>query len=288
MDDQLGQIVIQLMRKSTKYAWVFLAYSALMLLAIVSFLVEPQSVMELTGAEDKFEFFLILSQNLLISTVLFFVFKLFSDSSQSLIARRREFYTMAMDKINKIFEGRYQAPSPYFEKEYGEFQDIILYPYSYHRGSEIHQLDFDKFNFRIIDELDTMYICYTIDELEKFYLSVWHAGNFLAIGIMLEKSIFDRVKCTEDELVTAFQRGLNIQDASNYDSLDFAPRGNFLMLDIKYDTEEMFLKDLIRKDEMSRKIAHIVTVGIPVMMKVLDWEITKEKKTKDSVVQGAA
>lgn len=282
MEEEIGHIISQLVKKSSKFSWVVYCYLLILMGALTGFILNIESISLALGIDSKFEFIKFLGENIVLSVVVIFVLKLFSDSTLSQEKRRYTFYNDIYNKAYKVFETRFNN-DPKNKAKYGVFSDIVIYPTNYFKNNSQHTVNVQNLTKKIVNEVDCLYIIYKVNHNEELYFSIWHSGPYISIGIMYKKEIEESISDFETSFFEGLISALNINDANNFNDLKgFDRRSSFKLLDIKYDTDELFLKDPHKKDEISRKIAHIISVGLPQFLLALGWDKRKSSRTNQT------
>lgn len=270
-----SEILQAISKRAWKLSWILVAYSILCLSIILYIFIDNQlyilsnfSKIHSTQVEIlKFSY-----QSLIISIVVFSIlFILKGDSDNTIKKARERFYEKVFERTKLVFQYRFNFPINDFEGQY-EIRKLTEYQTDYSRNEEIHKISINNLNNFILNAIDTLYITYSLNDKfeERVLFSIWHSGSFVAIAIAIDKKYTNK---TEDEIHKALSK-LNLS-GSIEDSNRLNTRDNYWWFDIKYNTNDDFLFHNIEKEQISRKVAHIVTVGLNISMEILGWKKTE-------------
>ena len=212
-----------------------------------------------------------LIQNIVFSFFVIFVFYIIKgDSGDKIKKLRSKFYTYSRDRVFNLFAYRYTSLLN-IDKD---IDKLVSYNAQYKKEKEEHSISEKFLSFNDLPEIDSLYIIYKINNIEKVLFSIWHTGNKISVAIAFDKNdLFNEFKYNlQEEIfnnITSKYKGiLNISDAKD---TSIQIREKYYWFDIVYEVSEEFLVNNIEKEDISRKIAHIVTVGLPVAMSLMGW-----------------
>ena len=208
-----------------------------------------------------------LMQNILFSFVILLIFYIIKgDSGDKIKKMRSKFYQYTRTRIFNLFSYRFNPPKSLDN----DIVNLIGYNNLYEKSGAEHAIELDKLSYKDLLEIDSLYIIYEINN-SKVLFSIWHTGNKISIAIAFSKD--ELVKFKKDILTRMeklYKSTLNISDAKN---TSMQIREDYYWFDIVYDVNEELLVNSIEQEDISRKIAHIVTVGLPIVLSLMGWKV---------------
>jgi hypothetical protein len=268
-----SELLSALSKRAWRLSWILILY-ALISITIVLILVINKKLYILsnfsTVDENTISLIGFFADSFLVSLILFGIFYILKGDSDTSIKKSRErFYNKAIERVNLVFQYRYDFP----QNDYiSEIKTLTEYTKEYTKEDKSHFINIENLNTYIVDGIDSLYITYKLNEDEKILFSIWHSGTFIAIAIAIEARILDK---SENEINLKFENTLNLAGSENEEKNRLSQRDGYWWFDIKYLTDEEFLFNNIEQEQITRKIAHIITVGLTASMELLEW---KQKK----------
>jgi hypothetical protein len=267
-----SELLQALSKRAWKLSWIFIVYILFALCVILLIVIHKELYIlsNLPTLEDNYVSILsFLWESLIVSVIVFTIFFILKGDSDTTIKKLREkFYNKAIERVRLVFEYRYDFPDSLYTKE---IKELTQYTKKFKKDSNLHTINIDNLNTYIVDGIDSLYITYTINQTEKILFSIWHSGTFIAIAVAIDHKI---LPATEKEINTKFENTLNLSGSEN-EANRLSLRDGYWWFDIKYLTNEEFLFNNIDQEQISRKVAHIVTVGLTSSMELLQWNKIK-------------
>lgn len=268
-----SEILQALSKRAWKLAWIFILNAVVSISAIITifFYKKLYILNNISNLEDIYiDILKFLIQSFLSSILLFCILFILKGDSDNSIKKAREYlYKKIYERVSLVFTYRYNFPEEKYDKQ---IKELTQYKKIYTKENILHEIQISNLNCYIVDGIDSLYLTYQIKENEKILFSIWHSGKFIAIAIAIEKNL---LSYTKDQIKEKFENTLNLADSNNAEKDRLSERDCYWWFDIKYDVSEDFLFNNIEKEQISRKVAHIVTVGLRLSMELLNW---KEKQ----------
>ncbi len=268
-----SELLQALSKRAWKLSWIFVIYIIFALSAILLIVVHKELyfLSNLSTLEANYVSILsFLWESLIISIIIFAIFFILKGDSDTTIKKLREkFYNKTIERVKLVFEYRYNFPDKLYTKE---IQELTQYTKEFKKNNKTHKINIDNLNTFIVDGVDSLYITYTINQNEKILFSIWHSGSFIATAIAIDHKL---LQTTKEEVNNKFENTLNLSGSENSEGDRLSLRDGYWWFDIKYLTNEEFLFNNIDQEQISRKIAHIVTVGLTSSMELLQWTKVK-------------
>lgn len=215
-----------------------------------------------------------LIQNISFSFVILLIFYIIKgDSGDKIKKMRSKFYQYCRLRVYDLFSYRYNPPKSLDE----DIMGLVGYYNSYEKKKISHKVELNNLSYKDLLEIDSLYIVYKINDDEKVLFSVWHTGNKISIAIAFNINHLEMFRDMSDKEVFAnieqtYKGKLNISDAKD---TSIQIREKYFWFDIVYNVNEELLVHSIEQEDISRKIAHIVTVGLPIAMGLMGWKVVK-------------
>jgi hypothetical protein len=268
-----SEILQALSKRAWKLSWIIVLYAILSLFICLSIIVNKELyflenfvILE----KNYLELLKFFSESFLLSIIIFGIFYILKgDSDNALKKLRTKLYIKIKERVRLVFKYRYNFPRNKYSDEIRLLTEKIK---TFKKNDEIHEIDISKLSFSIVNGIDSLYAIYKINDNEKILFSIWYPGNFIAIAIALNKSL---TVLSRKEIKNKFENTLNLVDSVNSEDDRLSERDVYWWFDIKYNVTEEFLFNNIEKEQISRKVAHILTVGLPIGLELMGW---KEKK----------
>jgi len=265
-----SELLQVLSKRAWKLSWILVLYILISLFIILFIIIDkelyiPSNFIALeSNYMSLIDFF---SKSLILSIVIFAIFYILKGDSDITIKKSREkFYIKAIERVKLVFKYRYNFPNDQYIEE---IKILTQYTKLFTKNNIEHTININNLNFFIVEGIDSLYITYTINKKEKILFSIWHSGTFIAIAIAIEQKILN---LKENEINNKFENTLNLAGSENSESIRLSQRDGYWWFDIKYKTDEEFLFNNIEQEQIARKIAHIVTVGLTSSMELLNWQ----------------
>jgi hypothetical protein len=253
-----SEILQALSKRAWKLSWIIVLYAILSLFICLSIIVNKELyflenfvILE----KNYLELLKFFSESFLLSIIIFGIFYILKgDSDNALKKLRTKLYIKIKERVRLVFKYRYNFPRNKYSDEIRLLTEKI------------------KLSFSIVNGIDSLYAIYKINDNEKILFSIWYPGKFIAIAIALNKSL---TVLSRKEIKNKFENTLNLVDSVNSEDDRLSERDVYWWFDIKYNVTEEFLFNNIEKEQIARKVAHILTVGLPIGLELMGW---KEKK----------
>ncbi|MFW0693932.1 hypothetical protein ACN091_06665 [Aliarcobacter butzleri] len=270
-----SEILQAISKRAWKLSWILVAYSILCL-GIILFIFIDNELYVLNNFSKihstqigilKFSY-----NSLIVSSVIFSIlFILKGDSDNTIKKAREKFYEKAFLRVKLVFQYRFNFPIDDYKEQY-EIRQLTEYQKEYSKNEENHKISINNLNSFILNAIDTLYITYSLNNKkeEKILFSIWHSGTFVAIAIAIDKKYTNKTEKEINDLLSKLNLSGSIEDINR-----LTTRDNYWWFDIKYNTSDDFLFHNIEKEQISRKVAHIVTVGLNISMEILGWQKIK-------------
>lgn len=230
---------------------------------------------KITQLDDKVvEVLAFLIHNIFLSIIVGLIFYIVKgDSGDKVKKIRSKFYKYVRERAFNLFEYRYSTPAN-LDKD---FIDLVSYHKLYVNGTSEYTISVDNLSYNDLIEIDSLYIVYKLNDKEKVLFSIWHTGNKISIAIAFEKKNLSTVFTGNndkvfEEITKRYKDTLNISDAKD---VSIQIRENYYWFDIVYEVTEELLINTMEQEDISRKIAHVITVGLPVAMFFMGYRTSK-------------
>ena len=213
-----------------------------------------------------------LVQNILVSFIVILIFYILKgDSGDKIKKMRSKFYDYARTRVFKLFMYRYNPPTDLDN----DIADLVRYHALYERDHVEHNINVASLLYNDLIEIDSLYIIYKINDTEKILFSIWNTGKKIAIAIAFEKDNLYLFKSENEasvfeKIAELYKSVLNISDAQD---ISIQIREKYYWFDIVYEVSDELLINNMEQEDMSRKIAHVITVGLPIAMKLMGWKV---------------
>ena len=212
-----------------------------------------------------------LIQNITISFIVILIFYIVKgDSGDKIKKMRSKFYNYAKTRVFNLFIYRYNPPSDLDN----DISDLVRYHALYERDNIKHTINVKSLIYNDLIEIDSLYIIYKINDTQRVLFSIWNTGKKIAIAIAFKKDELQLFKSEDESTIfenikQRYRSILNISDAKD---ISIQIREKYYWFDIVYEVSEELLINNMEQEDISRKIAHIITVGLPVAMSLMGWK----------------
>lgn len=265
-----SELLQTISKRAWKFSPIFLLYIVICV-SVLFFIIVSEELYNLEVLKNTDEIYIeILSYCIKSSISAFLIylilFMLKGDSDSSIKEKREIFYKKAYKRVQLVFNYRYNFS---IENYSDEIRVLTEYNKLYKKNDITHTINKSNLNYFIVEGVDSLYIRYKISNTEEILYSVWHSGKFIAIAIAIKK--FNAV-LEINKISYLYENTLNLTGSNNIEKERLSEREGYWWFDIKYDTDEEFLFNNLSQEDISRKIAHIVTVGLKTSLEILGWE----------------
>lgn len=259
-------------KRAWRLSWIFIL-TALISLFVSIFLILNKKLYIIDNfiklEPNYLELLKFFSESFSVSLLIFgLLYILKGDSDNSIKKSRERLYKKIKERVDLVFKYRYDFPIDNYNEE---IRNLTQYTKVYKKDDLTHEIKIENITSYFVDGVDSLYINYNINEKEKVLFSIWHSGTFIAMAIAIKKDLID---LNEKDISQEFENSLNLS-GSIQENNRLSIRDGYWWFDVKYDTSDEFLFNNIEKEHISRKVAHMVTVGLNTSMRLLKW---KEKK----------
>lgn len=268
-----SELLQALSKRAWKLSWILVLYILISIFVILFIVIDKQLYIptNFIALEDNYTSLLsFFSESLILSVIIFAVFYILKgDSDVSIKKSREKFYNKAIERVKLVFEYRYNFPQ---EQYIEEIQALTQYSNKFKKNNIEHTVDIDKLHSYIVDGIDSLYITYEINKDEKLLFSIWHSGSFIAIAVAINEQLLNLDK---EVINQKFENTLNLSGSENSEKNRLSKRDGYWWFDVKYLTNEEFLFNNMDQEQIARRVAHIVTVGLTSSMELLNWQKIK-------------
>ena len=270
--DFSSEFLQSLSKRAWRLSWVLILIALISLMVILSLVLYKNLYIPAnfsTVGENYIAAIEFFTDALIVSLSLFGIFYIFKGDSNTTIKKLREkFYKKAIERVELVFDYRYNFP---IDKYTNEIKSLTEYKKQFVKNEALHTINKNNLKKYIVDGVDSLYITYEPNSDEKILFSIWHSGSFIAIAIAVD--INSCKGKTKDEVKSLFESKLNLtgSDSSEPDRLSI--RDGYWWFDVKYKTSEEFLFNNVDQEQITRTIAHIVTIGISASMELMGWKL---------------
>lgn len=222
------------------------------------------------------------SENLFFSSVLLIAFYILGGNNEFKLKKLRgDFYKRVEDKIRTDFIYRFNFPEKhiYDPDVYELIERNKFFVKKYKNEAKKHTLAIDHLKSSVVLGVDSFFIVYAVDKIERVRFNVWHAGSFIAIKIALDRHVLDDSK--QNVIEQVFEKRLNLAGSlKEEDKPRLSVEDTHWWFTIKYATSGEFLFNNSEQDKVIRNISHIITSGVPAALEILDWKHDNSLKIK--------